>query len=93
MVLPASYEAGKLAALEQYGLHRRMPEGPSHLGAERLARALTQQSETHASRFSAASKRRGNNLENPVRWGEKSPIDSGSASTQGGSGIGLFGGV
>jgi hypothetical protein len=86
----ASYEAGKLAALEEFGLNRRMPSGPKHLGAERLADLLSNQQETHATRRVTAKT---NPLERPTLWGEKAPVDSGSMATQGYSGVGQYGGV
>jgi hypothetical protein len=92
VIAPASYEAGKIAALNQYGLSRSMPQGPTHVGAERLAKMLTDVEPDHAPKGAAPRKNSGR-LERPTRWGEKSPVDSGSMGSQAGSGIGAFGGV
>ena len=91
MIAPASYEAGKLAALNQYGLSRSMPQGPTHVGAERLVKMLTDVEPDHTPKGRVQHK--GDRLERPTRWGEKSPVDSGSMGSQSGSGIGAFGGV
>jgi hypothetical protein len=88
----ASYEAGVKAAFEHYGLHRGMPRGPKHLGAERFAAKLQDETDSYHSRFSRPATRE-SRMNRPTMWSNPVPMDSGSMGTQGGSGVGAFGGV
>lgn len=95
--LAVAYDEGVSDALGAFGVRvagelarRRMPEGPMHLGAERLARALGGQKDEYGLTTYQTRK----SLEKPVRWGERASLEAGTAnSIPGLPGVGDPGGV
>lgn len=87
------YASGVKAALETYGvrtasLHQRMPEGPMHLGAERLTRMLAEDDDGPA-----PERRTRKDLNKPVRWGAPGSLESSSPHSMPMGGLGTYGGV
>ena len=73
----AAYNAGAADALEHFGVRvasdfmsRRIPEGPSHLGAEQLARMLSAQDDSYKANPAGRTKK----LNRPVHWGPKTSV-------------------
>jgi hypothetical protein len=95
--LASAYEEGMADALDRFGVRmaselarRRMPEGPKHLGAERLAKMLGGQQDN----YSIGDKKPRRNLERPVRFGEPTSLEgAGVSSVAGLPGAGAYGGV
>lgn len=79
------YKVGSNDALDTFGLRtandrtmrQRMPEGPMHIGAERLARMLSQDEDQIGQRVSPREKK----LERPTRWGPPASLESGNGVT------------
>ena len=95
--IASSYEEGMVDAYDAFGIRvagdlarNRMPEGPQHLGAERLAKMLGGQQDN----FSIGDKKPRRNLERPVRFGEPTSLEgAGVSSVAGLPGAGAYGGV
>lgn len=95
--LATAYDEGMADALDLFGVRlaselarRRMPEGPQHLGAERLAKMLGTQKDD----FSFGDKKPRRNLERPVRFGEPTSLEgAGVSSVTGLPAVGPYGGV
>lgn len=77
----AAYQNGVDAALDTFGVRvafdmhqHRMPDGPDHLGAERLSKLLSSQDDRYKR---SPDRRRGRNEARPVLWGPRVSIDDG----------------
>jgi len=101
MQLKASvYNEGVMDALSSFGVrlaaevstHQRMPDGPKHLGAERLSKLLQAESESYTS---VGDRRQPRNLDRPTRWGNPTSIEAANSLGRGAapSGVGMFSGV
>lgn len=97
MVISDAYSNGSRAALSAFNVRvashnaaHRMPEGPSHLGAEWLARRLSGSDEDTPIIGSAPSYRK---LEKPPMWGPRASLESSTANARNYSGVGAYGGV
>lgn len=64
-----------------------MPDGPGHLGAERLTKLLGQMHEEYNER--GPRRRELSAVNKPIRWGPEAPIDD----SRGTATLGSFGGV
>lgn len=92
-----AYSNGSRAALSAFNVRlafdhdtQRMPDGPEHLGAEWLARRLSDSDEQKSVVGSAPSYRK---LEKPPMWGARASLESSTANARNYSGIGAYGGV
>jgi hypothetical protein len=93
----APYVEGVQAALDSFGIRtasdlmdRRMPDGPEHLGAEWLARQLSQQDDKRARVGTQMSYRP---LEKPPLWGPRASLEGTGAAGHDYSGMTPYGGV
>lgn len=91
----AAYNQGVQAALDSFGvrvaaLQQRMPDGPEHLGAEWLSRALSQEPGERPHSGATQSYRK---LEKPVLWGTRASLESTGAVGHNYSGMTPYGGV
>jgi hypothetical protein len=95
----AKYAQGADDALQAFGVrtaafgqtHQRMPEGPMHLGAERLARALTAEGEKE--NWAHGNGKMPSRLERNTRWGPKVSLENSSQIAQAPTGLGHYAGV
>jgi hypothetical protein len=92
-----AYVGGSRAALTQFNVRlafdaatQRMPDGPEHLGAEWLAKKLSDPEEPRRVIGSAPSYRK---LEKPPMWGPRASLESSTANARNYSGVGAYGGV
>jgi hypothetical protein len=82
----ATYDKGIEDALSAFGVRvasefmarQRMPEGPEHLGAERLSKLLRTESEAYKP---SPEKKQRRNLENTPRWGTPTSLEGASTSS------------
>jgi hypothetical protein len=86
------YASGVKAAFEVYGirvasLQRRMPDGPAHLGPERLTRLLAEMDDGRE-----RERQPRKDLSRPVQWGQPASLEGSDSSADVG-GFGQFGGV
>ena len=96
----AVYNEGVMDALSSFGVRvaadmssrQRMPDGPEHLGAERLSRALRAEDDSYTP---LADRRQPRNLDRPTRWGNPTSIEAANSLGRGVApgGVGMFGGV
>jgi hypothetical protein len=96
-VISDAYSDGSHAALAAFNVRlafdaaaRRMPDGPEHLGAEWLAKKLSDPEEPRSVVGSAPAYRK---LEKPPMWGPRASLESSTANARNYSGIGAYGGV
>lgn len=95
----AKYAQGADDALQAFGVrtaafgqtHNKMPEGPMHIGAERLARALT--ADGAGEHWSMLGSAMPHKLERNTRWGPKSSLENSSQIAQSPTGLGQYAGV
>jgi hypothetical protein len=93
-----AYLSGASDALQAFGIRtaadhltRRMPDGPSHLGAEWLSKRLRQETEDYTRiPGSRASYRK---LEKPSQWGNPTSLEASGSNAQNYSGMSPYGGV
>lgn len=81
-----AYAEGVQAALDSFGVRvaeelmsRRMPDGPQHLGAEWLSRAITRQHEEPSAVGTKPSYRP---LERPPQWGPRASLEASNANAR-----------
>lgn len=91
-----AYDSGAQAALQHFGVRtasdlmsRRMPDGPEHLGAERLARTLAK---LDVAPVRPEEERKTRRLERPTRWSNPSSVEGGEQRDSG-MGLGAYGGI
>ena len=95
-LVDAIYANGVKAAMDDFGvreahdLQRRMPDGPGHLGAERLTKMLGAMDEDY--KPNTASNKHRIDQTKPIRWGPQQPIDV-SSGGPGAMGMSSFNGV
>ena len=93
-----AYQSGVSDALDTFGIRtaadqwtRRMPEGPSHLGAEWLSKRLSKEVEDHPQEVGARQSYR--KLEKPTQWGNPSSLEASGSNAHNYSGMNQYGGV
>lgn len=93
-----AYLTGASDALDTFGIRtaadhmtRRMPDGPSHLGAEWLAKRLTGEKDEYS--HVVGSRQSYKKLEKPTRWGEPASLESSGSNAHNYSGMTPYGGV
>lgn len=73
-------------------LQRRMPNGPKHLGAERLTSMLAEMDKEHVPDNKSNNQHRRLDQAKPIRWGPQTSIDT-SSGGPGAMGMSTYNGV